>query len=357
MSKNNETKIKYCVYCGADAGDETYCPKCGKLVIKLNGSKEPKKSQINHKRSSIQKVDISRKCPGCGSLVTSTILDQCPICNTVLEKVSEAKKEFIQRKPGLIFTNKKLEPEEKFILKKNQWNLKEGINVFSTCMYIYIIVFFLIYFLITSQEGNGTVEPNIQIFLISQIPEVIFGIYPLYYIYSKKHSSEKLGFSKDSKKFLISIAIGAIGAVCLIFFDFLYDALINTLGDIGLDISSVLEESALQKQIIRNAEFLWIYLLILLMFVGTFSMEVVYRGVLHNTLKQKFKNVIYVIIIVALAYSILTIVLYPSPIYFFLNFLGFIILGIIFEITNGNIYSTLITSLLYNILIIVLIFL
>jgi membrane protease YdiL (CAAX protease family) len=218
-------------------------------------------------------------------------------------------------------------------------------------------VFFLIYFLIATPEGNGTVEPNIQIFLISQIPEIIFGIYPLYYIYSKKHSFEKLGFVKDSKKILVGIAIGAIGAVCLILFDLLYNSIINTLGDIGLDISSVITESALQKQIIRDAEFLWVYLLILLMFVGTFSMEIVYRGVLHNALKQKFKNVIYVIIIVALAYSILMLVLYPSPIYFFLNFLGFIIIGIIFEITKGNIYSTFITNILYNILIIVLIFL
>ncbi len=151
MSKNNEKKIKYCVYCGVDVGKETYCPNCGKLVIKLNRSKKPKRSRIIYKPDSIEKAEISRKCPGCGSIVTSTLLDQCPICNTMLEKISEAKKELIQRKPGLIFTNKKLEPEQKFILKKNRWNLKEGINVFGTCMYIYIIVFFLVYFLLSTQ--------------------------------------------------------------------------------------------------------------------------------------------------------------------------------------------------------------
>jgi len=353
MSKNNEKRIKYCVYCGADVDKEIYCPNCGKLVIKLNGSKKP---LINYKPDLIKKAEISRKCPGCGSIVTSTILDQCPICNTVLEKISEVQKASIQRKPGLIFTNKKLEPEQKFILKKNQWNLKEGINVFSTCMYIYIIVFFLVYFLLVNQGGNGTTEPTIQIFLISQIPEALFGIYPIYYIYSKKHSPEKLGFLKDSKKIVVGIIVGVIGAVCLILLDFLYSSLITSLGEIGLDLSNVIAESALQSQIIRDADFLWVYLLIILMVVGTFSMEIVYRGVLHNTLKQKFKNPIYVIIIVALAYAILMVVLYPSPIYFFLNLLGFIILGIIFEITNGNIYSTLITNILYNILIIVLIF-
>ncbi|MHA2180580.1 MAG: CPBP family glutamic-type intramembrane protease [Promethearchaeota archaeon] len=356
MSKNNQKKIKYCVYCGTDVGNETYCPNCGKLVIELKGSKEPEKPLIISKPASILKAEISRKCPGCGSLVTSTILNQCPICDTVLEKSVESKKDLIQKKPGLIFTNKKLEPEQKFILKKNQWNFKEGISVFSTCMYIYIIIFFLIYFFLASQGGTGTIEPNIQIFLISQIPEAIIGIYPLYYLYSKKHSSEKLGFLKDTKKILVSIVVGVIGAIFLILFDFLYSALINTLAEIGFDLSGLISDAALQNQIIRDADFIWIFLLIILMVIGTFSIELVFRGVLHNTLKQKFQNRIYVVIIVAFVYAIIMVLLYPNPIFLFLNIIGFIIIGIIFEITNGNIYSTLITNILYNILIIALIF-
>ncbi|MFW9825474.1 MAG: type II CAAX prenyl endopeptidase Rce1 family protein [Candidatus Thorarchaeota archaeon] len=360
MSKKNEKIIKYCVYCGADVGDEIYCPKCGKLVVKLNGTKEPQKPQkpqIIKKPPLVQKVEISRTCPGCGSVVTSTILDQCPICNTTLEKLTEVKKDLIKKKPGLIFTNKKLEPEQRFILKKNQWNLREGLNVFGTCMYIYIIVFFLLYFALATQWGTGGFESNIQIFLISQIPEALFGIYPLYYIYSKKHSSIKLGFYRDSKKILLSITIGIIGALCLILFDFLYSGLINALGEIGLDISSVIENATTQNQIIRDADFIWVFLLIVLMVIGTASTEIVYRGVLHNSLKQKFNNRIYVMLIVAVIYAIVMLVLYPSPIYFFLNFIGFIIIGIIFELTNGNIYSTLITNVLYNLLIIILIFL
>ncbi len=357
MSKNNGKKIKYCVYCGVDVGNEIYCPNCGKLVIKLNGSKNSNSSRIIYKPDSIQKADISRKCPGCGSIVTSTILDQCPICDAALEKISEARKELIQRKPGLIFTNKKLEPEQKFILKKDQWKLKEGINVFATCMYVYIIVFFLIYFLLISQGGTGTIEPTIQVFLISQIPEVLFGIYPLYYIYSKGHSSKKLGFLRDSKKIVTSIIVGVIGAISLLLFDFLYSGLFNALGEIGLDLSNVMAESALQNQIIKDADFIWIFLLIILILVGAFSIELVFRGVLHNTLKQKFKNPIYVIVIVALSYAILMLILYPSPIYFFLNLFGFIIIGIVFELTNGNIYSTIITNIIYNIVIVALIFL
>lgn len=357
MSKNNENRIKYCVYCGADVGNETYCPNCGKLVVKLNGTKELQKPHIIKTPPLIQKVEVSRKCPGCGSIVTSTILDQCPICNTTLEKISEVKKELTKKKPGLIFTNKRLVSEQKFILNKNQWNLREGLNVFATCMYIYIIVFFLLYFALATQWGTGGLEPNIQLFLISQIPKALFGIYPLYYIYSKKHNSIKLGFFKDSKKIVLSLVIGLVGAICLILFDFLFSALINALGVIGLDVSSVIEPATAQNQIIREADFIWVFFLVILMVVGTVSTEIVYRGVLHNSLTQKFNNRIYVLLIVALVYAIVMLVLDPSPIYFFLNFIGFIIIGIIFEITNGNIYSTLITNVLYNILIVILIYL
>ena len=126
MSKENKKKIKFCVYCGSDVKEnEIYCPKCGKLVIKIEAGKEVPKPQIT------QKLEISRKCPGCGSVITSTVLDQCPICNTELEKIAEFKRAAIQKKPGLIFTSKKLEPEQKFILKKDTWNLKEGVNVFG----------------------------------------------------------------------------------------------------------------------------------------------------------------------------------------------------------------------------------
>ena len=144
MSQDNKRKIQYCVYCGKDVGEsKTYCPHCGKLIVKLKKNEKQEKPRIIHKPVSIQKTEISRKCPGCGSIITSTILNQCPICNTALEKISEVKKAKIQKKPGLIFTNKKLEPEQKFVLKKDTWNLKEGLNVFGTCIYILIIAFFL----------------------------------------------------------------------------------------------------------------------------------------------------------------------------------------------------------------------
>ena len=117
MSQDNKRKIQYCVYCGEDVGEsKTYCPKCGKLIVKLKSDENQEKSRIIHRPVSIKREEISRKCSGCGSIITSTILDQCPICNAPLEKISEAKKAAIQKKPALIFTDKKLEPEQKFII-------------------------------------------------------------------------------------------------------------------------------------------------------------------------------------------------------------------------------------------------
>ena len=353
MSKNSKKNIKYCVYCGSEVEkNKTYCPKCGKLVVKL----EPSTRIMTPTK--VEKLEDSRKCSGCGSIITSTIIDQCPICDTTLENISDVKKAAIQRKPGFIFTEKKLEPEQKFLLKKDSWNLKEGMNVFGTCIYILIIMFFLLFTIISFQGDITTSDISIQQILYSQIPLLLFGVYPLWYIYNKKHSFNKLGFYSDSKKIPLGILIGILGAIVLLEINYFSDSLIYFFSDVGLeffDVRTIIEE---QNQIIRNADLIMIILLTITLCVGAFSFEIVFRGVLHNALKQKFKNNIYVILIVALAYS-LVMLLFSFSIgmtSFLVNFLFFMVLGIIFELTNGNISSTIFTNIFYNIVIIILLY-
>jgi membrane protease YdiL (CAAX protease family) len=304
----------------------------------------------------IQRLEVARKCPGCGSLITSTILDQCPICNTELEKIAENKKTVIQKKPGLIFTSKKLEPEQKFILKKDTWNLKEGVNVFGTCIYVLVIVFFLLFTIISFQLDTTTL--SVQEILLSQVPELVFGIYPIWYIYNKKHSFTKIGIYPESKKILLGIAVGALGAIILILINYMSDSIIIFFSDIGWDFFDVRTSLLEQNQVIRDSEILWIILLTAALSIGAFSSEIVFRGVLHNALKQKFKNDFYVIVLVALTYS-LVMLLFTFPIgmsFFLANFLIFLVLGIIFELTNGNISATISTNILYNIIIMILIY-
>ena len=354
---NNEGKIKYCVYCGSNVPkNEVYCPNCGKLIIKLQPNKESTQLETKYDVIAPEKMTISRKCPGCGSIITSTILDQCPICNTVLEKISEAKKITIQKKPGVIFTDKKLELESKFILKKETWNLREGINVFGTCVYVYVIVFFLLFTILTFQSGSASVELTIQMFLLSQLPELFFALYPIWYIYSKKHSFKKIGFDFASKKLLLAVIFGILGAALLVSVNFFSNYIISIFSDIGLDLFEIETNIAEQNQIIRDADLIWVLLLVVLLCIGAASSEIVFRGVLHNALKQKVSKDLYVILIVALAYSALMLLFY-YPSFFLLNFLAFTILGIIYELTNRNIFSTIIANISYNILLIVLIYL
>ncbi len=343
MLKENQKKIKYCVFCGADvAENKTYCPNCGKLIIKIVPGKMISKPQ------SLLKEESSRKCPNCGSIITSTVLDQCPICNTELEKISEIRKAIVQKKPGLIFTNKKLEPEQKFILRKDSWNLKEGLNVFGTCIYILVIVFFL---LATFSFQFESAPLTIEQLLLSYIPELLFGIYPLWYIYNKKHSFTKLGFRSESKKIPLALIIGILGALMLLLLNFFSDSLIYFMSDLGLDVFNITTSIEEYNQVIRNSELLWNILLILSLCGVTISSEIVFRGILHNTLKKRFKNNYIVILIVASAYSLLMLFFtIPYGIYFFLfYFLSYILLGFIYEI-NQNIYNTMIAGLLSNII-------
>ena len=126
MSEVNKRKIKYCIYCGADIEEgKVYCPKCGKLAIKKNhrDSSQPKSLPI--------KEELTRKCSGCGSLISSTRIQQCPICNAVLEKIPAHLKPKPEKQSGFIFADKKLQPEHKFEIRKESWNSREGYRVFE----------------------------------------------------------------------------------------------------------------------------------------------------------------------------------------------------------------------------------
>ncbi|MFX1314381.1 MAG: type II CAAX prenyl endopeptidase Rce1 family protein [Promethearchaeota archaeon] len=353
MSKDNERKVKYCVFCGANIEEgKIYCPNCGKLVLKIKPEKAIGQQPPIRGPSVHEKIRIARKCPGCGSIITSNILEQCPICNSLLGKIPEQKTEAIQKKPSLIFTNKKLELEQKLILKKETWNLKEGINVFGMSIYILVIVYFLLNMAIAFQTESDTLEINIYLILLLQIPELLFGIYPLWYIYSKKHSYKKLGFfSESNKQVVIAIISGILGGGCLLIINFLSGYYIEFLSKVGLDFFELKESISTQNDVIQNTDILMIIILMILLSIGSFSVEVVFRGVLHNALKERFKNDLVVVLIIALIYSaVWSLYTYPTGlVLFFINFIIFVVLGILYEI-NGNLYNTIMASIFFNFL-------
>ncbi len=353
MSRDFKSNIKYCVYCGTNVEEnKIYCPSCGKLTIKIKPGKK-----ITTPISELE-TEISRKCSGCNSIITSIVLEQCPICDTPLEKLSEIKKASIQKKPGLIFMDKKLQLEEKFILNKETWNLKEGFNVFGTCIFLLMIVFFSLFTIISFQSDSTVIEVKIENIVLSQIPELLFGLYPIWYIYKKKHSYNKLGFYSGSRKILLAVLVGVIGTIALLLINYLSNSLISFISDLGLDFFDVAASISEQNEIIENTDFLWVLLLTVLLISGGISAEIVFRGVLHNTLKQRFQNRYFVVLTIALIYSVIMLLFsFPMGLILFLpNFLTFTVLGILYEI-NGNIYNTIMASIFYNVIIIIVFFL
>ena len=353
--KESGRKIKYCVHCGTEVSDsEIYCPKCGKLAAKL--VKPPSKKPQS----------ISRKCSGCGSIINSLILEQCPICNAKLEKILKhpktATEEKSRNKIGVIFTNKKFVSENRYSVKKDVWTIREGISVFSNSLMVYVFLRFLIIMLIVSQTGSiETIETSMPILFLEQIPAIIFGVYPIWYIYSKKHNFKKIGLYLSRNKMFITFLISIVGATCLILIDLSSGFFIDFINDIGINVEDIRTYIIEENQLIRNAGIIWIIPLIILLCLGTIATEIVYRGVLHNALKEYFDNKlmgrITIILTVSLIYTgLILFFTFPGGIYFVIsNFLVFTALGIMYEI-NGNLFNTIIAGIIYDVLIVLIIY-
>lgn len=361
MSEENNNLIKYCIHCGqALEKDRVYCPKCGKLAVKINSS-ESEDTYIKPIRTK-KTVDIpERKCPDCGSLIKSVLLNQCPICNAKLEELPKEKVENLEKHSGFLFTEKKLIPEKELILKKDSWNYKEGMGVFANSILLFITASLLIIIYSSSaNEGQPPTQDIYSILLIS-LPKILLGIFPIWYIYSKNHQPKKLSLDFTKKKFIIAIVIGILGGIGLYFIDIFSSFLVNIFADLGLEkIIPIKEDLNTSVTILRNSEIYWIVLFLGLLILNSITIEILFRGVLHNTLKVKYgngiKNRIIIIFIVALMYtgifSLLNyrVAIYFIPFYLMLNLL----VGIIFELSE-SLYCTIIAQILLNILSLVII--
>jgi len=316
----------------------------------------------------LKKEEIIRKCSGCGSLISSKRLQQCPVCNTVLDKVPEHLEPKTQKQSGYIFTNKRLQPDHKFEIRKESWNLREGLRVFEVCIFVYFSVFMGVLMALYTQMDQDTlqIEPNIFTIFLQLSPIIALGVYPIYYILAKKNHAVKLGLNPDKKKIPIALIIGVLGAIGIYIIELLSNLAFSLLLNAGFESFIAYNVSILEtNQVIRDSGF-WIIIYCILVSLMALTSEIAYRGVLHNTFKQKFgddiKGKIVVSLLVALVYAGINIIIFLiSDIYigiflFISDFLIFILLGILYEL-NGNLYNTIFAHVFYNLLTILIIFL
>lgn len=364
MSEGNKREIKYCVYCGAEIKDgNVYCPQCHKLAIKVKS-----RGGSSYQKSLPIKGEFTRKCSGCGSLISSMRIQQCPICNTVLEKVPEHLKPKPQKHSGYIFANKKLQPEHKFEIRKESWNSREGYRVFEASVFSYLSILMLILIILSTQMNPDTleIEQNIFTIFLETVPLIALGIYPIYYILAKKNSFLKLGFNPDTKKVAIALAIGVLGAIGIYLINLISNYAFSMFINAGFENFITYHANLIEfNQIVKSSGF-WIIIYCLLVSLMAFATEIAYRGVLQNTLKQKFgdeiKGKLLVSLLVALVYAGINIFIFLlSDIYigiflFISDFLIFFFLGILYEL-NGNLYNSIFAQVFYNLLIVLIVFL
>ena len=364
MSKETDRSVKHCVYCGSRVYENlVYCDNCGKLIVQIKSEKE--KPRLEKSITVSAKRDLSRKCPGCGSIITSTVLNQCPICNEILEEIPQhiLKTQKKSKTSGYVFTNKKLEPEQNYVIKKDSWNFKEGMSVFFNCLMIYITVQLLIFMVLWIQVDPNSqinIELNIFTIIISQIPGIAFALYAIGYIVANKHRAKKLGFNSNRDKILKAGILGVVGGFLLLLVTDLSYYINQILDSLGLAFINLAEYNAEEDAIISQAHPIMILLLGIVLCSSAIASEVVIRGVLHNTLKNKFENNIQgkliIITITSLTYGLIFLLISfgVGITFFIMNFLIGFILGILYEI-NGNILNTLAAGCVYNILILLII--
>ena len=349
------------------------------MLLKQNGNKgqEPNwlakiKSKPSTRSSqpitTLKKGEFTRKCSGCGSLISSMRLEQCPLCNTVLETIPDNIKPKTQKQSGYIFSNKKLQPEHKFEIRKEVWNSKEGYKAFEVSIFAYLSVFMVVLMILYTQMDQDTLQVNQNIFIIflETLPVIALGVYPIIYIMVKKNHFLKLGLHPDIKKIAIALVIGVFGAIGIYLINLLSNYAFSLLVNAGLENFASYNANIIEiNQIIRESGF-WIIIYCILVSLMAIASEIAYRGVLHNTIKQKYgeeiKGKIIVSLLVALVYAGIEILvflitdIYIGLFLFISDFIFFFLLGILYEL-NGNLYNTIFTHVFYNLFIVLIIFL
>ncbi|MFX1239293.1 MAG: type II CAAX prenyl endopeptidase Rce1 family protein, partial [Promethearchaeota archaeon] len=276
-----------------------------------------------------------------------------PICNEHLKKIPGQQKDSLRSKVGYIFDSKKLRP----VNNKDRWNFKEGIKIFESSILTYLMVYIMILLILNDPSFQST---GLTIFylILEKLPHISLFIYPLLYIILRKDRFLKLGFDSKGRKLHTIFFFAFIGIFTLFFLNLFFGMLIENLQRMSVPgFINYSGNSLLIRNIINTSGF-WFIFYYSFSVLSVISIEIAYRGVLHNALKDKFgtnlKGRSIVILIVSGMFAFIeSLMSFLNDVLLGLVFLAyyfllFLILGILYEL-KGRIYNTLITYVIFDI--------
>lgn len=358
-----------CPKCGSKIHENTqFCQKCGYNFAPVKESDwkaatikpKTKNGKSLHKRIDLE--PLKRKCTGCGTIVISKVLEQCPECYEMLPSLPEVYKKALQAKMDPEAKRKK---ELELEIEKDKWNAKEAVQVFMNSVLIYIVFQALImgiYILINpdllEDPMSATIPIDATSLILSNLAGLAFIIYPIYYLVKNKHVMKKLGIKKENVKkcLLFGSAIG-IGYYFLEFFiEFLLD-FIASLGIEWLNPPEILTE---QSVVVTNMPWYLLIIFTSTLVLSQIAEAMVFRGVLHNgigsyfTRKESSGKIWKSILLSAVCYAVVFFVLNFNIYYLIFNLLSALFVGAVYEYSNRNLYAIIAMQTSYTILSVIL---
>ncbi|MHA1733491.1 MAG: hypothetical protein ACTSU5_16200 [Promethearchaeota archaeon] len=239
------------------------------------GSHARWKSKVAGKRE-----PAPRKCPDCGVFVVSRVLLQCPICMGVLPEPPETS----EPEETYLLVDGKLTKETEVKLLPDEWKFKEALGLFLNCIIAFTVTLFIATSIVLFQVNKVDDQDVVSIgsLVANQVPGIVFGLVPVFYIVAHGHKFSKLGF-KEHKRAWDALAGLLLGLVALYLFkagvwlnSLLVDAGVTWLAPGAFDPTFLVEAPAWQKLAV-----------FLTMTFATLGEEVVFRGVFLQGLEVK----------------------------------------------------------------------
>jgi hypothetical protein len=385
ITPTSEKKI--CPKCSHEQPIEAkFCQKCGNSFEDLNTSapinpdsgetqwRQVKKRITQHYQAPqsqpAEKIE-ERVCPNCKTVIESSVLEQCPLCMTILPPLPQKHKEQLDR---MLFTGKKIVTEKEIKIDRNKWsNVKEILNVFLNSLLFFILVSLGGLFLQTESTF-----PFPFMGLLFLIGATLLGVYPIIYVAVNKLNWVKIGFKHN--KIILYMFIGIISGVLLYFVNVGIDYLMqflhfrpNTILSFFFNRPENLVDPVLNNNLTDLSTLEPLYFVIfLVIFLSANVMEVIlFRGVIHNGIadllikKKSSLTGVIAIILTSLIYSVTFFVFGSSGYvtifgfsgqFVFYELSGFmlpfdlafsILIGIVYEITKRSLPSIIAMKIVY----------